>query len=125
MFQGERLKLFKGNIITGQAIPGEQPGLRMNDKGEVLIHSQSQKRRRFNQTLTMSVKNNNYLITKFTYAYQEQIKKKPPQFKGEYCQINLLTGLVNVNEKRFKLKTRAIPIKRWSNNLPSSVCGFN
>lgn len=124
LFEKDKLLTYKDNVMAGGTSADKMPDLSLSPSGELILRSQNSNKRHghYQQTMTLMIKNNKFLITQFTYQYKNVDKTETI---SESCEMNLLSGLVVVNDKRFKLKTRAIPLQRWAIDIPVKVCGFS
>ncbi len=110
----------KKNIAWAGALWGTTPTLSLNKSGSLLIHSMNESigRNRWNQKLTLSYRNNKFIVSGYNYASYDTLVKDS-QFT---CDVNLLTGKGKLNDKTFHIAKQKIALEDWNEKLIPKKC---
>lgn len=114
---GEAANEFKLDLVRKDAVWvggmwGTLPSLELSKKGSLLIKSANEAigRNRWNQTITVAYRNNNFVAAGFTYNDYDTLE---PNATGTQCDVNLLTGKGTLNGKAITVKDKAPLLKDW------------
>lgn len=123
---GEAANEFKLDIVRKDAVWvggmwGTLPSLELSKKGSLLIKSANEAigRNRWNQTITVAYRNNNFVAAGFTYNDYDTLE---PNAAGTQCDVNLLTGKGTLNGKAITVKDKAPLLKDWQMDGTLDAC---
>lgn len=123
---GEAANEFKLDLVRKDAVWvggmwGTLPSLELSKKGSLLIKSANEAigRDRWNQTITVAYRNNNFVAAGFTYNAYDTLE---PNAAGTQCDVNLLTGKGTLNGKAITVKDKAPLLKSWDMDGVLDAC---
>jgi hypothetical protein len=120
--EARNLALVKRGMSWAGGMWGTLPSLEVSQAGSLLVKSGNDAigRGRWEQTLTVALRNNELMVVGITYASRDTLEPK----NGGNCDLNLLNGKGTRNGKKIKVSVKASPLKDWNNeNLPKE-CQF-
>ena len=114
------LKLAKKNLVWSGALAGTLPQLKLAKDGGLLIQSENDAigRDRWHQRLSIDYRDNDFLVTGYTYDAQDTLN---PKFSLS-CDVNLLTGKGVKNNKAFKIDGQKIKLSDWTDEKAPKEC---
>lgn len=117
--EGMKLNTYSGNIVWRGGY-GQKPHLEVTKNGALKVVSKNSAigRDRWQQTLTVVFRKEQFLVAGYTYDYYDSLDLDNKNF----CDVNLLTGRGIRNEKKFKTKMRALPVSEWTMDLNPVEC---
>ena len=114
-----------GIVWVGSAMAGQQPELRLTERGSLQVVSMNEAigRDRWNQTLTIAYRQGRFKLAGYTYDWWDTLDVS----NDGTCDINLLNGRgeLLLGEERvkttFRIGMRAMPVENWDGEIPK-VC---
>lgn len=112
----------KKGIVWAGTMWGTLPSLKVNQRGSIVVESENVGIGRFkwNQSMTIVLRQNQLLVGGFSYNYFDGIDPE----KGGSCDLNLLAGKGVRNGKALNQKFRPEPLTTWSDNKVPAPCRF-
>ncbi|MCK5898066.1 MAG: hypothetical protein KAG06_03230 [Methylococcales bacterium] len=110
----------KKDIVWMGAMGGTPPNLTVKGRGSLLINSENDSigRNRWQQTLTVSYRDKNFMVGGYTYNSYDTLDLK----KTFHCDLNLFTGRGIKNNKAFKIAPQKIKLSNWSDEHIAKQC---
>ncbi|WP_020560053.1 hypothetical protein [Thiofilum flexile] len=107
-----KLAILKKDIAWVGSMWGTLPSLELSGKNSLLVKSANEAigRNRWNQTITLAYRNNNFVVAGFTYNAYDTLE---PNAAGTQCDINLLTGKGKLNGKAITVKDKTPLLQDW------------
>jgi hypothetical protein len=112
----------KSIVFAGTAF-GQWPSLEMNRTGSsLLVRSQNEAigRTSWNQTLTITWRNNRLVVAGLTYAFQDKIDLS----KSGECDVNFLSGRATRNGKPHPDKVTPLTLAEFDPDKLPKACTF-
>lgn len=113
-------------VITG--IGGIDAYLRKTPSGTLQLISQNIAigRHRWEQTLTIVYRDNQFLVGGYTYSYYDaSVVDSDGNVKTGGCDLNLLTGRGVKDELPIRTSMKAIPVQNWTVDIYPPECVFD
>lgn len=96
-----------------------------NDAGnlQLVSHNPAIGSFRWEQTLTIAYRNDQFIISGFTFSYYNTVETtEDGEVKTGHCDINLLTGKGIKDENPINTQMRAVPVKAWTLDTRVDEC---
>lgn len=102
---------------------GQEPSIAALPNGSIAVTSQNDSvgRDRWQQTLTLAHRNNDFVVAGYTYVYRDTLEPD----SSYSCDYNVLTGKATKNAKDLKAEARTINIQSWQDDLGQKACGIS
>ncbi|WP_298820306.1 hypothetical protein [uncultured Roseibium sp.] len=102
---------------------GQEPWIETTEKGALKVYSENSSigRNRWEQILTIAYRNGRFLVAGYTYTYYDTLD---PESNG-ICDVNLLTGKGELNDKTFRTSLKALPVEEWTMDTRPPECNEN
>lgn len=115
-------KVYAKDIVWRGGI-GQEPWIEATEKGALKVYSEniSIGRNRWEQILTIAYRKGRFLVAGYTYTYYDTLD---PNSNG-ICDVNLLTGKGELNDKTFRTSLKALPVGEWTMDTRPSECDEN
>lgn len=112
--------IYKKDIVWTGTMGGTVPYLKAKGRGSLLINSENDSvgRNRWQQTLTISYRDKNFIVGGYTYNSYDTLDLK----KTFECDLNLLTGHGIKNKKAFKIAPQRIKLNNWTDERVAKQC---
>ena len=120
-----RLSASAPGKIWGSTAPdglyGREPSVKAAGKSSIAVRSQNSAagRDRWEQTLTLAYRNNQFVVAGYTYSHYDTLDPD----SGGTCDYNALSGKLQKNGKDMKAEPRTIAIADWNDETGQSICG--
>jgi hypothetical protein len=100
---------------------GQDPSIEALPGGSIAVHSQNSAigRNRWEQTLTIAYRNDQFVVAGYTYSDYDTIDNDD---NGQ-CDYNVLTGRVSRDGKASKVDGKTIAITDWDDAVGRKACG--
>jgi hypothetical protein len=100
---------------------GQDPSIEALPGGSIAVHSQNSAigRNRWEQTLTIAYRNDQFVVAGYTYSDYDTIDNDD---NGQ-CDYNVLTGRVSRDGKASKVDGKTIAITYWDDAVGRKACG--
>jgi hypothetical protein len=101
---------------------GQDPSIEALPGGSIAVHSQNSGigRNRWEQTLTIAYRNDQFVIAGYTHDYHDTIDLND----SGTCDYNVLTGKVTHDGKAAKVDGRTITVADWTDDVGNKACGY-
>jgi hypothetical protein len=101
---------------------GQDPSIEALPGGSIAVHSQNSGigRNRWEQTLTIAYRNDQFVIAGYTHDYHDTIDLND----SGTCDYNVLTGKVTHDGKAAKVDARTITVAEWTDDVGNKACGY-
>lgn len=101
---------------------GQDPSIEALPGGSIAVHSQNSAigRNRWEQTLTIAYRNDQFVVAGYTHDYYDTIDLND----GGKCDYNVLTGKVTRDGKAGKADARTIAVADWTDDIGNKACGY-
>lgn len=122
-----RLAAAAPNKVWGSTEPdgifGQEPSIKALPNGSIAVTSQNDAigRDRWEQTLTLALRNNTFVVAGYTYDYRDTLKPDA----GYSCDYNVLTGKATKGGKDLKTEGKTIKIEDWKDDFGQKGCGVS
>lgn len=116
-----KLAAYNPGIVWSGVMFGTVPSLTQNPETKSLLlqsGNQAIGRGRWMQTLTISYRDNAFIVSGFTHESYDTLEPD----NAHSCDYNLLTGKAIVDEKPTKLVKKRISLEEWDQALLPEVC---
>ncbi|MBN8953887.1 MULTISPECIES: hypothetical protein [unclassified Rhizobium] len=109
-----------GSVEPGGVV-GQEPSISALPNGSIAITSQNDSigRDRWEQTLTLAYRNNNFVVAGYTYESRDTLEPE----SSHSCDYNVLTGKVTKDGKTLKADARTVSIQDWQDDIGQKACG--
>ncbi|WP_234786702.1 hypothetical protein [Rhizobium rhizogenes] len=114
-----RLAAAAPNKVWGSTEPdgifGQEPSIKALPNGSLAVTSQNDAigRDRWEQTLTLALRNNAFVVAGYTYVYRDTLNPDG----GYSCDYNVLTGKATKGGKDLKTEGKTVKIEDWEDDL--------
>jgi hypothetical protein len=118
--KGLRQFAYHKDIVWTGTMEGTQPYLQATGRGSLLINSENDSvgRNRWQQTLTVSYRDQQFMVAGYTYSSYDTL-----DLKNTFdCDLNVFTGRGLKNKQAFKIKAQKIKLKDWTDAYISKQC---
>ncbi|NTI21839.1 hypothetical protein G6M87_08110 [Rhizobium rhizogenes] len=122
-----RLAAAAPNKVWGSTEPdgifGQEPSMKALPNGSLAVTSQNDAigRDRWEQTLTLALRNNAFVVAGYTYVYRDTLNPDG----GYSCDYNVLTGKATKGGKDLKTEGKTVKIEDWEDDLGQKGCGVS
>jgi hypothetical protein len=99
---------------------GTEPSLELSSRGSLLLKSGNQSigRDRWEQTLTIAYRNDQFVIAGLTLEVRDTLDHSA----GGNCDLNLLTGQGTRNGRRVDIGAQTILLSTWEDERRVELC---
>jgi hypothetical protein len=106
---------------VAEGIYGQEPSIKAAGKSSIAIHSQNSAigRDRWEQTLTLAYRNNQFVVAGYTYNHYDTINTD----QNGPCDYNILTGKIATKGKTSATDPKTIAISDWQDEIGQKACG--
>jgi len=100
---------------------GQDPSIEALPGGSIAVHSQNSGigRSRWEQTLTIAYRNDQFVVAGYTYSYYDTLDTSD----NGTCDYNILTGKVTTKGKTSKVNGKTIAVADWNDDVGQKACG--
>ncbi|NLS20845.1 hypothetical protein HGP16_30520 [Rhizobium sp. P40RR-XXII] len=108
-----------GSVEPGGTV-GQEPSISALPNGSIAIVSQNDAigRDRWQQTLTLAYRSNNFVVAGYTYDSFDTLEPD----NSHSCDYNVLTGKVTKDGKTLKAEARTVSIQDWQDDFGQKAC---
>jgi hypothetical protein len=114
------LALAKQHVAWRGEMAGTEPSLELSSRGSLLLKSGNQSigRDRWEQTLTVAYRNDQFVIAGLTLEVRDTLDHSV----GGNCDLNLLTGQGTRNGRRVDIGAQTILLSTWEDERRVELC---
>lgn len=117
-----RRALHKKALAFNGNIHGQMASLSVNRAGSLVVTSQNESigRNRWNRTVTIAYRNNQFVVAGFTHNEHDTLAPNT----GGACEVNYLSGRMTRNGKPFQGQVNAISLAAFDPDKLPAACKF-